>query len=137
MIHKKQKILLTWIAAIAFVLLNLTFNQTSSRNAGILFILFIAGVTTVDTLKKAEADPDAPDSTHINTRILKEKFGKYYVVRTFWSLGLMLVGLALRVLFPDVLLSSRIMLAAVVIFMIHGLYLCGIIISTKAFRRRF
>ena len=130
-----KKILLAWVAAIAFIILNLAYNNTSSRNVGILFIIFIAIIATVDTLKKAESE-NASDTPHINIQILKEKFGKHYLVVSYWSLALMLLVLALRVVFPENQLVAQVLPLVLAVFVIHGIYLLGTIAFAKSQRRR-
>ncbi len=130
-----MKILLEWAAALAFIILNLVYNKTSSRNFGIAFIVFIAIIATVDTLKKADSE-DSSNTPHINIQILKEKFGKHYLVLSYWSLALMLVTLALRVIFPENQLLVQILPLVLAVFVIHGIYLLGTIAFAKSQRRR-
>lgn len=130
-----KKILLVWIAAAAFIILNLAYNNTSSRNVGIFFIIFIAIVATVDALKKVESE-NTSDTPHINIQILKEKFGKYYLVFSYWSLALMLLVLALRVVFPENQFVAQILPLVLAVFVIHGIYLLGTIAFAKSQRRR-
>ncbi len=129
-----KKILLEWAAALAFIIFNLMYNQTSSRNFGIAFILFAAIIATVDTLKKA--DNEGSNSPHINIQILKERYGKYYLPLSYWSLALMLVTLTLRVILPENQLVTMLLPFVLAVFVIHGIYLLCIIALSKSQRRR-
>ena len=99
-----------------------------------LFLLGVAAAYTYRTLHPrvvtgdfGTADAEADVNIHINTRILRRRYGKWYFVRTYFGLAFMTVAVILTKLFPEEIMLDRMKWLAMALFFVDGLYLCGVI----------
>ena len=131
----KKSFILFWMFTALMIGVNWTWTDSLIvKVLDSLFLLGIAGAYTYRTLHPrvvtgdfGTADAEADVNVHINTRILRRRYGKWYFVRIYFGLAFRTVAVTLTKFFPDNVMLSRISWLAMALFFVDGLYLCGVI----------
>lgn len=132
----KKSFILFWMFTALLLGLNWTW-WTSSLTVKVfnsLFLLGVAAAYTYRTLRHravtsdfGTADAEEDVNVHINTRILRRRYGKWYFIRIYFGLAFMTIALILTKFFPDNVMLDRMKWFSMALFFVDGLYLCGVI----------
>ena len=126
----KKSFILFWL--FTALLIGLNWTWTSNLTVKVFssaFLLCVAAVFTYRTLRPSTVDDENGD--HINTRILRQKYGAWSFLRTYWSLMFLVVATVLAAAFPDSVPLDRLKWLALALFFVDGLYLCAVIFREK------
>lgn len=128
--NMKKSFVTLWL--FTALLIGLNWTWTSNLTVKVFssaFLLCVAAVFTYRTLRPSAAD--AESGGHINTRMLRQKYGAWSFLRTYWSLMFLVIATALAAALPDSVPLDRMKWLALVLFFVDGLYLCAVIFREK------
>lgn len=135
---------LLWLLTSVLLLLNWLYVGSIFRKAVVSVFLILVAVFSARPLQQ-ELSGTKPGSgrpnkqnraesirhEHINTRILREKYGNFYYLRTYWSLGFLGISTTFSHIFPENYGLDRLKWLALIVFFLDGLYLCAVIFFAK------
>ena len=135
---------LLWLLTSVLLLLNWLYVDSIFRKVVVsVFLIFVAVFSArplqqeLSAAKRGShrsAEQNQAESVrheHVNTQILREKYGSLSFLRTYWSLGFLGISTALSYLFPEHYGLDRLKWLALVVFFLDGLYLCAVIFFAK------
>lgn len=141
--NRNRSLPLLWLLTSVLLLLNWLYEGSIFRKAFVSVFLILVAAFSVRPLQQdsaAKLDSGRSDQQnrtesirhkHINTQILQEKFGNFYFLRTYWSLGFLGISTALSNIFPENYGLDRLKWLALIVFFLDGLYLCAVIFFAK------
>ena len=135
---------LLWLLTSVLLLLNWLYGDNIFRKVFVSGFLILVAVFSARPLQQGlsaaklgssrSAKQDRSESIrhgHVNTQILRKKYGNLSGLRTYWSLGFLGISTALSYLFPEHYGLDRLKWLALVVFFLDGLYLCAVIFFAK------
>ncbi len=134
-----RSVLFSWILTSVLIVLNWVYGtrDLSTRILVALVLISICLFATRSRVKRFETGKSKSGGENIgtyeheNTRIMRKRYGKFTFLRTYGSLALLSVVVALNEIMPDVAALEKLKYLVLVIFFVDGLYLCAVISRDK------
>lgn len=142
--NRNRSLPLLWLLTSVLLLLNWLYVASIFRKAVVSVFLILVAVFSARPLqqelsgaKLGSSSSDKQNRTesirheHINTQILRKKYGNLSCLRTYWSLGFLGISTTLSHIFPENYGLDRLKWLALIVFFLDGLYLCAVIFFAK------
>ena len=142
--NRNRSLPFLWLFTSVLLLLNWLYVDSIFRKVFVSVFLILVAVFSARPLRQelsaaklGSSRSDKEDRTesirheHINTQILRKKYGNLSCLRTYWSLGFLGISTTLSYIFPENHGLDRLKWLALIVFFLDGLYLCAVIFFAK------